>query len=116
MLRYRRVAVLVHCRSAAAGGEGDAGARGDGERLEVTKAVGQVAEAIAVEERRRHGAERLGADAARTGAAEVQVEPHGGDRLVSVALVELVFQARRDVVEAVLRRAVLVGEAQVVDA
>src|SRR5205823_13332266 len=44
-----------------------------------------------------------GADALRSAAADVPVDPRGKDRLVLVALVKLVLDARGEIVESALR-------------
>src|SRR5205807_9253831 len=75
---------------------------GQRDGAQVHRAVGQVAEAFAEEKRRRQGTERLRTDALRAAATDVPVDTCRQDRLVLVALVELVLDARGDIVEAAL--------------
>src|SRR5215813_7404968 len=116
MLLDRGIAVLVEGRGAGPARNGVARGAGDRERAQVLHAVRQVAEPLADEDRRRPGAERLGADLALPRAADVPVDAYRGDRLARVVLVELVLHVRREVVEALLHVAAFRRKPQIAGA
>src|SRR5438105_6982362 len=102
MALYADIAVRADGRSARARGYGEPGNAGNGEWPQVARACSQIAESLAEKQRRRHRAERWRPDALRARAADVPVDARRNNRLVLVAFVELVFHARREIVEPAL--------------
>src|SRR5881275_1948595 len=98
------VLAFVACRGGArARGNAVAHQSRHGKRSQVLHIRRQIAEAFAEEERRREGAERFGADALRSAVSDIPVYARGQDRLVLVALIELVLDAGGEIVEPALR-------------
>src|SRR5690349_6592904 len=90
--------LVVEGRAARARRDRDAHLAGDRERAEVLEVVGQIAETLAEEERRREGRERFRADALRAAAADIDVEARRENGLARLVLVELIFETRFQVV------------------
>src|SRR5438105_2007054 len=97
------VAFIVDRRGAGARWNGDAELSGDREGTQIFHLVPEVAATLAEKEQRRKRRKRFCADALRSASAESPIDAGRHNRLVLVALIELVFGAQREIVESALR-------------
>ena len=96
------LALIVDGRGTCARRNSDADETGHRERAQELRLRRQIAEALAEEERWRDRAEGFGAHALGTAASDVQVDARRQQRLVRIAMVELVFNAGGEIVEPAL--------------
>src|SRR5215467_12496165 len=98
MLLDAQLALVADGRAAPARWDADPELPCDREGAQKLHVIGQVAEALAEENRRGEGTEGLRADALRAGAAEVGIDPDGRDGLARLIPVELVFETDSQIV------------------